>query len=228
VVFQDAGHILGSAMLKLTARENGQSRRVLFSGDVGQWGKPIIRDPTLFDQADYVVMESTYGDRQHPAAGDIATQLCDIINDTVRRGGNVVIPTFAVERSQELMYYISGLLHAGRIPAMPVFSTAGNQSPHFFVETVAIVLENFGHVDCHRAIQVSAGITSAAASRIWPSVTSALSACAGVDTPKSAASCVKKELTLMLLSPMAFQSATVRSTWLPGSNASKTPSRISL
>jgi metallo-beta-lactamase family protein len=121
VVFHDAGHILGSAMLELTARENGHTCHVLFSGDIGQWGKPIIRDPTLFEQADYVVMESTYGDRQHPAAGDIAEQLCDIINDTVRRGGNVVIPTFAVERSQELMYYISGLLHAGRIPAMPVF-----------------------------------------------------------------------------------------------------------
>jgi metallo-beta-lactamase family protein len=94
---------------------------VLFSGDIGQWDKPLIRDPTLFEQADYVVMESTYGERDHEDAGDIESRLCQIINDTVRRGGNLVIPVFAVERSQELVYYISRLAHADRIPDLKVF-----------------------------------------------------------------------------------------------------------
>lgn len=121
VTFHDAGHILGSAMLEVLASENGATRRVLFSGDIGQWGKPLMRDPSLFDEADYVVMESTYGDKDHPDGGDIASQLAKIVNETVSRGGNVVIPTFAVERAQELMYFISRLVHADRIPNIDIF-----------------------------------------------------------------------------------------------------------
>ncbi|MBC8356788.1 MAG: MBL fold metallo-hydrolase [Planctomycetes bacterium] len=121
VVFHDAGHILGSAMLEVVVTENGKTRRVIFSGDIGQWNKPLIRDPILFDSADHVVMESTYGDRDHEDRGDIETQLCDAINNTIARGGNVVIPTFAVERAQELMYYISRLVHDDRIPDLKVF-----------------------------------------------------------------------------------------------------------
>jgi metallo-beta-lactamase family protein len=121
VTFHDAGHILGSAMLELILTEGDRSRRLLFSGDVGQWDKPLMRDPTLFDEADYVVMESTYGDRDHPQDGDVETQLCDVINQTVARGGSVVIPTFAVERAQELMYHISRLVYAKRIPHIQIF-----------------------------------------------------------------------------------------------------------
>ncbi len=121
VIFHDAGHILGSAMLEVIVAEQGVTRRVIFSGDIGQWNKPLIRDPSLFESADYVVMESTYGDRNHEDGGDVETQLCDVINDTIRRGGNVVIPTFAVERAQELMYYISRLVHDDRIPDVKVF-----------------------------------------------------------------------------------------------------------
>ena len=121
VVFHDAGHILGSAMLEVVVAENGSTRRVIFSGDIGQWNKPIIRDPSLFDSADYVVMESTYGDRNHEHDSDLETQLCDVINETIGRGGNVVIPTFAVERAQELMYYTSRLVHDDRIPEVNVF-----------------------------------------------------------------------------------------------------------
>ncbi len=121
VVFHDAGHILGSAMLEFTVRENGREERVVFSGDIGQWDKPLIHDPTLLTEADYVIMESTYGDRNHEDAGDIETQLARVLDKTLRRGGNVVIPTFAVERSQELMYYISRLVHDDRIPDVHVF-----------------------------------------------------------------------------------------------------------
>ncbi|MCA9118712.1 MAG: MBL fold metallo-hydrolase [Planctomycetaceae bacterium] len=121
VVFHDAGHILGSAMLEVTVTENGVTRRVIFSGDIGQSDKPLIRDPSFFESADFVVMESTYGDRNHEDRGDVETQLCDVINETIGRGGNLVIPTFAVERAQELMYYISRLVHADRIPDVKVF-----------------------------------------------------------------------------------------------------------
>jgi metallo-beta-lactamase family protein len=100
---------------------NGTTRKIVFSGDIGQWDKPIIRDPSLLDEADYIVMESTYGDRNHREAGDISTQLADVIKATVDAGGKVVIPTFAVERAQELMYYIGTLLHDDRVPSVPVF-----------------------------------------------------------------------------------------------------------
>ncbi|HLA85454.1 MAG TPA: MBL fold metallo-hydrolase [Thermoguttaceae bacterium] len=119
--FHDAGHILGSAMLELTVRENDQTRRIIFSGDVGQWDKPIIRDPSVFTQADYVVMESTYGIRKHEDFENVETRLARIISETVAAGGNVVIPTFAIERAQELIYHLGGLLHEGRIPAVPVY-----------------------------------------------------------------------------------------------------------
>lgn len=120
-VFHDAGHILGSSMIELLVTENGKETRIVLSGDVGQWNKPIIADPSLLERADYVIMESTYGDRLHEVGGDIASQLETIIHETRLRGGNVVIPTFATERAQELMYYFGGLVHAKRIPMMKVF-----------------------------------------------------------------------------------------------------------
>jgi metallo-beta-lactamase family protein len=120
-IFHDAGHILGSAMIELEVTERGRMQRLVFSGDIGQWDKPIIRDPSLLVKADYVVMETTYGDRLHPDAGDVETQLADVINTTVQRGGNVIIPTFALERAQELMYHFARLVRAGRIPNVKVF-----------------------------------------------------------------------------------------------------------
>jgi len=120
-MFYDAGHILGSAMLEVVVTQGDVQSRIIFSGDVGQWNKPLLHDPTTFRAADFVVMESTYGDRNHEYGGDIEGQLSRIIEDTVNRGGNVVIPTFAIERAQELMWYISRLVHAQRIPNIPVY-----------------------------------------------------------------------------------------------------------
>jgi len=117
----DAGHILGSAMLELNIQNNGQPRRVVFSGDVGQWDKPIIRDPSVFTQADYVVMESTYGVRVHEDFENVESRLAQVVSETIAGGGNVVIPTFAIERAQELIYHFGSLLRQGRIPAVPVF-----------------------------------------------------------------------------------------------------------
>ena len=124
-VFHDAGHILGSAMIELTAEENGHSRRLLFSGDIGQADKPLIGPPAEFSQTDFLVMESTYGDRNHENHGGIEEQLGR--GDRRRRshaGGKVVIPIFAIERAQELIYYLGRLLRASGFPACPSFSTA--------------------------------------------------------------------------------------------------------
>ena len=121
VRFRDAGHILGSAMIEVAVRENGTDRTIVFSGDIGQWDMPFVRDPSLFEKADYVVMESTYGDRDHEDPGHVGDLLAAVIRETVAAGGNVVIPTFAIERAQDLMYHLSRLVHAQAIPPVPVY-----------------------------------------------------------------------------------------------------------
>jgi metallo-beta-lactamase family protein len=121
VRFRDAGHILGSAMVELTVEVEDGVRTIVFSGDIGQWGSPFVRDPTLFERADYIVMESTYGDRDHEDPGRVDDLLGGIIRDTAGAGGNVVIPTFAIERAQDLMFHLSRLVRAKAIPPMPVY-----------------------------------------------------------------------------------------------------------
>jgi metallo-beta-lactamase family protein len=119
--FYDAGHVLGSSMVRLEIEQNGEARTILFSGDIGRRNKPILHDPTLFDEADYVIVESTYGDRLLESPQDAADQLAETINTTVEKGGNVVIPSFALERSQELLYYLNQFRLEGRIPHLMVF-----------------------------------------------------------------------------------------------------------
>ncbi len=121
VRFRDAGHILGSAMVELTVGLGDGVRTIVFSGDIGQWGSPFVRDPSLFERADYIVMESTYGDRDHEDPGRVDDLLGGIIRDTAGAGGNVVIPTFAIERAQDLMFHLSRLVRAKAIPPMPVY-----------------------------------------------------------------------------------------------------------
>ncbi len=120
-VFHDAGHILGSAMIELQAAEDGRSRRLLFSGDIGQADKPLIRPPADCSQADFLVMESTYGDRNHENHRAVEEQLAEVIGETLHGGGKAIIPIFAIERAQELIYFLGRLLGAGRIPQVPVF-----------------------------------------------------------------------------------------------------------
>ncbi|MDP2991193.1 MAG: MBL fold metallo-hydrolase [Kiritimatiellota bacterium] len=131
--FFEAGHILGSAMIKLdlsaapaasaapVALATPVERSILFTGDLGRCHLPILQDPALCRSANYVVMESTYGDRVHEATEDIPDALARILNATRQAGGKVVIPAFAVERTQELIYYLSALLRAKKIPRMPVY-----------------------------------------------------------------------------------------------------------
>jgi metallo-beta-lactamase family protein len=121
VRFRDAGHILGSAMIELSVGSAEGVRTIVFSGDIGQWGSPFVRDPSLFERADYIVMESTYGDRDHEDPGRVDDLLGGIIRDTAKAGGNVVIPTFAIERAQDLMFHLSRLVRDKAIPPMPIY-----------------------------------------------------------------------------------------------------------
>ncbi|MFA5375715.1 MAG: MBL fold metallo-hydrolase [Dehalococcoidia bacterium] len=119
-VFHDAGHVLGSSNLMFKVDRNGESRKILFSGDVGRRNRPILRDPTLFKEADYIIVESTYGDRLHEDGDKIGDELAEVINSTVAARGNIIVPSFALERSQEILYYMNELLAAHRIPHIMV------------------------------------------------------------------------------------------------------------
>lgn len=116
VCFSDAGHLLGSASISITFTEGGETRTIIFSGDLGNINRPLIRDPQMPDTADYVVIESTYGDRLHGERPDYIGQLVKILQRTFDRGGNVIIPCFAIGRTQEMLYLLrtikeQGLLH---------------------------------------------------------------------------------------------------------------------
>ncbi len=119
--FYDAGHILGSAITHMEINHNGQSMTIGFSGDLGRKNLPILRDPEIIPSIDYLVIESTYGDRLHDPIELIMTQLEDIINRTVQRGGKIIIPSFAIERTQELVFYMHLLNDQKRIPKIPIF-----------------------------------------------------------------------------------------------------------
>jgi len=119
--FHDAGHVIGSSMIKITVSQQGESRTILFSGDVGRWDRPILRDPSIFNEIDYVMVESTYGDRIHQEPPDVGESLAEIINSTFRAGGNIIVPSFALQRSQEILYHMNELLMENQIPHIMVF-----------------------------------------------------------------------------------------------------------
>ncbi|MGB9589330.1 MAG: MBL fold metallo-hydrolase, partial [Candidatus Hydrothermia bacterium] len=112
LTLHDAGHILGSAFVEIDYR----GKRVIFSGDVGNTGKPVIRDPSTPRKANLLVMESTYGDRLHGSINETVEQLGRIIAETFERGGNVIVPSFALERAQDIIYYLRELYEAGKLP----------------------------------------------------------------------------------------------------------------
>ena len=118
--FVEAGHILGSASVVLECTEGSVARRLVFSGDIGRWGLPIIRDPDPPHGADVVVMESTYGNRDHEPVADMPNELARIIRETAAKGGRVLIPAFAVGRTQELLYDLHRLSRADAIPPIPI------------------------------------------------------------------------------------------------------------
>lgn len=115
VRFVDAGHLLGSASIEVRITEDGEEKVIVFSGDIGNLNQPLIKDPEYLHHADYVVMESTYGDRSHGERPDYVTMLAEVIQRTFDRGGNVVIPSFAVGRTQEMLYFIRQIKEEGRV-----------------------------------------------------------------------------------------------------------------
>ncbi len=121
VKFVDAGHLLGSASIKIQLTEENITKSVIFSGDIGNINKPIIKDPEILDGADYVLIESTYGDRLHGDRPDYVGELARILNETFARGGNVVIPSFAVGRTQEMLYFMRVIKKENMVPDYPGF-----------------------------------------------------------------------------------------------------------
>ncbi len=117
----DAGHVLGSSIIRAKIRKNGEERIILFSGDIGRPDRPIVCDPTVFDTADYVLIESTYGNRVHQEELDSKEKIGKIVRETIERKGNVIVPSFALERSQELLYFINELRLENKIPFFKIF-----------------------------------------------------------------------------------------------------------
>lgn len=117
VRFRDAGHILGSASLEVWVDSGGRTRKLVFSGDLGMPGRPVVNDPTPIEAADYLIVESTYGNRLHKGMKETVDELAHAVNDTLsRKGGNVIIPAFAVGRTQEILYLLMDLVRQGRLP----------------------------------------------------------------------------------------------------------------
>lgn len=121
VKFVDAGHLLGSASLLFTLTEGNLQKTIVFSGDIGNINQPIIRDPEPIAKADYVVMESTYGNREHEHAENYRNKLAEIIDETFQKGGNVIVPAFAVGRTQELLYCLREIKEEGLVRSLPDF-----------------------------------------------------------------------------------------------------------
>ena len=135
--FTDIGHLLGSASIEVWLTEDGNTKKIVFSGDIGNINKPLIRDPQYIRDADYVVMECTYGDRSHGERPDYVRLLADVIQETFDRGGNVVIPSFAVGRTQEMLYFIrqikaEGLIHGHDNFKVFVDSPLANEATNIF------------------------------------------------------------------------------------------------
>ena len=149
--YVDAGHILGSASVLLDVTENGTTKRLVFSGDIGRPGLSIIRDPVPPTGAHAVIMESTYGNRDHESVTGAREQLATVVRDTAARGGRVLIPSFAVGRTQEMLYTLNGLLRDGAIPAIPIYvdsplatdtTTVFEMHPEVFDRSEELVVES--------------------------------------------------------------------------------------
>lgn len=140
VRFTDAGHLLGSSSVEIWLTENGETRKIVFSGDIGNLDQPLIRDPQYIDRADYVVMESTYGNRHHEKVANYVEDLAKLIQRTFDRGGNVVIPSFAVGRTQELLYFIRQIKERGLVTGHDKFPVYVD-SP-LAIEATRVFMEN--------------------------------------------------------------------------------------
>jgi metallo-beta-lactamase family protein len=121
VRFQDAGHILGSAIIELWVTEGGEERKLVFSGDLGSPGAPLVRDPAFIEEGDFLWLESTYGNRLHKSREETVRELLGILREAIASQGKVIIPAFAVERTQDILYTLAGFFREGLIPPLPVY-----------------------------------------------------------------------------------------------------------
>ncbi len=121
VAFHDAGHILGSAFTEIIFRENGQTKKLMFTGDIGRRDIPILKDPVIIKDIDYLITESTYGDRRHPPAADVKNTLKKVIGQICQTKGKLIIPAFSIGRTQYIVYMLNKLYSEGQISALPIF-----------------------------------------------------------------------------------------------------------
>ncbi len=165
--FFEAGHILGSAMVVLDIDEDGRRSRLAFTGDLGRPGLPILRDPTLLDDVDHVIMESTYGTRNHRPPEEAATEFAAAAGETLGRGGKLIVPAFAVGRAQEIVYELHRLIRAGELPAVPVFvdsplavdvSAVFRRHSELFDEETARLLHDDGDVFGFRSLRYTRSV----------------------------------------------------------------------
>ncbi len=121
VRFQDAGHILGSAIIEIWAQEGGEEKKIVFSGDLGNFDQPIVRDPSIIEEGDVLWLESTYGDRLHKSREETVEELLKIVRGAISHRAKVVIPAFAVERTQDIIYTLGQCVRSGTLPQIPVY-----------------------------------------------------------------------------------------------------------
>ncbi|HTN74393.1 MAG TPA: MBL fold metallo-hydrolase [Pirellulaceae bacterium] len=121
VRLEDAGHILGSASIEMTVEENGQQRVIVFSGDIGPKGAPLLRDPTTFDHADLVFLESTYGDRDHRPLDETVVEFREILQAAQRMNAKVLIPAFAIGRTQQILFHLATMIRQGELRRLPIY-----------------------------------------------------------------------------------------------------------
>lgn len=169
--FVDAGHLLGSASIELWITEDGEERKIVFSGDIGNTEQPLIKDPEYLESADYVVMESTYGDRSHGEKPDYVQELVDILRKTFKRGGNVVIPSFAVGRTQEMLYFLRKIKEDNMLPEFSGFEVHVD-SP-LAVQATSIFKEHYSECYDEEAMElINKGINPIAFPGLKLSITS--------------------------------------------------------
>lgn len=151
--FYDAGHILGSGMIELLIEENGEEKKIVFTGDIGNSDQALVEDPTKIHDADIVIMESTYGNRYHVQTEDKLDDLTRVIKQTMAKGGNLVIPSFAVERTQDLVFYLKIMKEKGQIPPVDIYIDSPMaveatkvfiQNPQYFDEEVTNMIKGKG------------------------------------------------------------------------------------
>lgn len=171
VRFTDVGHLLGSASIEVWVTEEGITKKIVFSGDIGNINQPLIRDPQYIKEADYVIMESTYGDRNHKTPPDYISELTPIIQETLDRGGNLVIPSFAVGRTQVLLFFIRKIKEGKLIKGHDNFkvfvdSPMAIEATHIFEKNI------YGYFDDESMALVHAGINPIS----FPGLTTAITA----------------------------------------------------